>query len=204
MTRAGAILAGGEGRRMGGADKPSLMLDDRRLIDHVLDRLRPQADRIAVSANGDPSRYADLRLDIIADDPRYRAGPLAGIATMMSHFARQPEVTHLITVPADAPFIPQDLAERLNEAVSDSDDVAIAASAGRTHQIVALWPIAALPRLEAHLAQAGNLSIMAFLDTLSVRIVDFEPDTGIDPFLNVNTPADLDHARRLIAERRQS
>lgn len=204
MNCAGAILAGGEGRRMGGADKPSLMLDDRRLIDHVLDRLRPQVKRITISANGDPSRYGDLQLDIVADDPRYRAGPLAGIATMLNHIAHQPDVTHLLTVPADAPFIPRNLAERLNEAVSGPDDIAIAASAGRTHQIVALWPVAVLPRLEAHLAQAGNLSIMAFLDTLSVRIVDFELVAGIDPFLNVNTPADLDHARSLLAERNQS
>jgi molybdenum cofactor guanylyltransferase len=119
MRLGGAILAGGEGRRMGGTDKPSLILGDRRLIDHVAARLRPQVEILAISANGDTSRFADLGLDVRADDPDRRAGPLAGLATMLDHFAAgHPGISHLLTAPADAPFLPDDLAERLADALS--------------------------------------------------------------------------------------
>jgi molybdenum cofactor guanylyltransferase len=54
----GVILAGGEGRRMGGVDKALVRLAGRPLIAHVLDRLEPQVDRVLISANGDPARFA--------------------------------------------------------------------------------------------------------------------------------------------------
>ena len=204
MKIAGAILAGGEGRRMGGGDKPSLELGGRRLIDHVITRLQPQVATIALSANGDPARYADLGLNILADEPAYRAGPLAGLATMLRHFTRQPDLTHLVTVPADAPFMPSDLVARLSDALGNGAEVSVAQSGERTHPIVGIWPIVLLKRLEAHLAQTRKLSIMAFLETIEWHAVSFNRDDGIDPFLNVNTPDDLAYARSLVEGRTRS
>jgi molybdenum cofactor guanylyltransferase len=201
MRLGGAILAGGEGRRMGGTDKPSLILGDRRLIDHVAARLRPQVEILAISANGDTSRFADLGLDVRADDPDRRAGPLAGLATMLDHFAAgHPGISHLLTAPADAPFLPDDLAERLADALDGPERIAIAASDGRDHPVAGLWPIAIRGRLEHHLANAERLSIMAFLDQLDWQSVPFPVVNGVDPFLNVNTQEDLRTARRLLAE----
>ncbi|TDH36000.1 molybdenum cofactor guanylyltransferase MobA [Pseudohoeflea suaedae] len=204
MRIAGAVLAGGQGRRMGGLDKPSLELGGRRLIEHALDRLQPQVTTIAISANGDPARYASLGLDILPDDPAYRAGPLAGLATMLRHFSAQPELSHIVTVPADAPFIPGNLVPRLCAELGHGTEVAVAQSGDRVHPVVGLWPVALLARLEQHLMRTQKLSIMAFLERIEWQAVAFSPHDGIDPFLNVNTPEDLAYARSLVAGRERS
>ncbi|MEM1163582.1 MAG: NTP transferase domain-containing protein, partial [Pseudomonadota bacterium] len=59
MTTAGIILAGGLARRMGGGDKAMLDLAGRPLLAHVIDRLTPQVDEVALNANGDAARFAD-------------------------------------------------------------------------------------------------------------------------------------------------
>lgn len=190
---------------MGGIDKPSLLLGERRLIDHVADRLKPQVEILTISANGDPSRFTDLGLEIRPDSPQHRAGPLAGLATMLEYYAtRHADITHLVTAPADAPFLPVDLAHRLSEVLNDRETVAIASSKGRVHPVAGLWPIALLDRLERHLATAGKLSIMGFLDIIAWKEVAFPLSGGIDPLLNVNTPEDLQAAETLLARHTQS
>ncbi|RYI32819.1 MAG: molybdenum cofactor guanylyltransferase MobA, partial [Acetobacteraceae bacterium] len=73
----GVILAGGEGRRMGGVDKALLPLAGRALIGHVLDRLEPQVERVLISANGDPGRFSWLGCPVVADVAPQ--GPLSGV-----------------------------------------------------------------------------------------------------------------------------
>ena len=63
----GVILAGGQASRMGGGDKTLRPLAGRRVIDHVLERLRPQVPQMALNANGDPARFAAFELPVIAD-----------------------------------------------------------------------------------------------------------------------------------------
>jgi molybdopterin-guanine dinucleotide biosynthesis protein A len=78
---AGIILAGGQSRRMGGGDKTLLALGGRSLLDHVVKRLVPQVGPVALSANGDPARFAGFGLQVLADTVEGYAGPLAGILT---------------------------------------------------------------------------------------------------------------------------
>ncbi|WP_292582805.1 NTP transferase domain-containing protein, partial [Mesorhizobium sp.] len=78
---AGIILAGGQSRRMGGGDKTLLVLGGRSLLDHVVARLVPQVGPLALSANGDPARFARFGLPVLADTVEGHAGPLAGILT---------------------------------------------------------------------------------------------------------------------------
>ena len=47
----GLILAGGQGRRMGRVDKGLQLLQGRRMVDHVYQRLSPQVGGIVISAN---------------------------------------------------------------------------------------------------------------------------------------------------------
>jgi molybdopterin-guanine dinucleotide biosynthesis protein A len=203
MTIAGAILAGGQGRRMGGIDKPLADLAGRPLISHVAARFAPQVDHLTVNANGDPARFAFLGLAVVADRPNVGEGPLAGLATMLARLDGQGSATHLATAPADTPFLPYDLVARLSAAVAQvrGDAIAIAASAGRMHPVAALWPVSLSRDLDNHLATARKHGFMAFLEGHAVVTVDFAtPPGGPDPFLNVNTPDELAaaalHARR--------
>ena len=108
----GVILAGGLASRMGGGDKSLRPLAGRRVIDHVLERLRPQVTHMALNANGDPARFAAFDLPVIADSMAEFPGPLAGILAGMDWAAAE-GAEHILTVAADTPFFPADLHPRL-------------------------------------------------------------------------------------------
>ena len=75
----GVILAGGKATRMGGGDKGLLPLKDGTLLGHVIARLRPQVDEIALNANGDPQRFSQLSMTVLPDSIDGYPGPLAGV-----------------------------------------------------------------------------------------------------------------------------
>ena len=75
----GLLLAGGQSRRMGGGDKALRPLGGRSLLDHVIERMRPQVAALVLNANGDPARFAGFGLPVVADSIPDFAGPLAGV-----------------------------------------------------------------------------------------------------------------------------
>lgn len=195
---AGLVLAGGAARRMGGANKALILLAGRPLMAHVIERLAPQVDSLAISANRDADRLGIFGFPILADrDPRL-LGPLAGVLAGMEWAAGQ-GCSHIVTAAADTPFPPHDLVRRL-AAESDNSPalIAIAVSGGRPHPVFGLWPVALRQKLEKHLAESDDRSVMAFARTHGMRRVAFADEDGHDPFFNVNTPDELDEARRMM------
>ena len=188
MKIAGLVLAGGQGRRMGGADKALMQLCGRPLLAHVLARLAPQVAACALSANGDPARFAAFGLPVLLDSVPGR-GPLAGVLAGLL-WAQGLGAEALLTVPVDTPFIPADLAARLSPAP------AAAAWGEARHHLVALWPVAFAGSLAAHLAGPGDDSVRRALALAGARYVAFPGET--DPFLNLNTPCQLAVAARLM------
>ncbi|MQX36124.1 molybdenum cofactor guanylyltransferase MobA [Roseospira navarrensis] len=203
MTVALGILAGGQGRRMGGADKALLTLGDgRAALDHLLDRLTPWPGPVVLNANGDPARFARWDLPVVADsltepdgDP---AGPLAGLLAVLEWVrAGHPDVSAVVTVPVDTPLVPRDLRDRLAAARADAGaDIACAASGGRVHHATALWPVALAPALRTALADEGLRAVRAWTGRHRVAQAPWAVEP-VDPFLSLNTPDDLDRARRL-------
>ena len=88
---------------MGGADKPLLDLAGRRMIERIVAAL--DARHIAISANGDPARFAALGLPVLGDGEFAGEGPLAGVLAGLD-WAAGLGVDALLTVPGDTPFIP--------------------------------------------------------------------------------------------------
>ena len=187
------VLAGGGARRLGGGDKPLRALGGKTLLAHVLARLGTAGDMaIALSANGDPARFAGFGLPVLDDGAFAGQGPLAGVLAGLDWAAGR-GAGALLTVPGDTPFIPRDLAARLAPAP------ACAASGGRVHHLVALWPVAARAALRSRLAADGPRKVAVFAATVGLRVVAFaDEDQPCDPFLNVNTPEDLARARRML------
>jgi len=176
------VLAGGKATRLGGCDKALLTLNTNSIIENILGRLdQPKA----ISANGDPDRYAHLGLPILPDTLPGR-GPLAGVLSGLL-WAETLGADTLLTVPGDTPFIPPNLAERLAPAP------AWAESPTGLHPLAALWPIACAPALHTWLTTRDSGRVRAFGQTIAMRPVWFA-DTP-DPFLNINTQADLETAR---------
>jgi len=154
---------------------------------------------VVINANGAPERFAGFGLPVIADVVDGFAGPLAGVLTGLEHAAAtHPDVTHVISLATDAPFLPRDLGARLIAAVADGADMAQARSNGRRHPVFAIWPVSMAAGLRAALVDEGLRKIDDFTARHDCAIVDFvnEDDAGLDPFTNLNTPEDLEMARR--------
>jgi molybdopterin-guanine dinucleotide biosynthesis protein A len=192
----GAVLAGGRSRRMG-HDKRLAKLANRSLIEHAIARLQPQADRLMINANDDPSHYAATGLPVRADPIPDFAGPLAGILAALI-WAKEINARALITAPSDAPFFPADLVHRL-DAVQDRAIVS-ASSHGRVHPVFSLWrkPETFIVPLRVALEDEGLRKVESFIARFPHGMVEF-PVAAHDPFFNINTPADLAEAERIMA-----
>lgn len=178
------ILAGGEGRRMGGADKALLPLNGRSLLAHVLYRLTPQVGAVAISANGNPARFAAFGLPVLPDAQSLGplSGVLAGLCWAVGHGADA-----LLTVPVDVPFLPADLAARLAAAAA-GDAPVLAECEGRLHPATALWPVALVAPLAEFLASGARPKVTDFAFAHGACRVPF-PDAGA--FANLNTLQDI-------------
>ena len=192
------ILAGGAARRMGGGDKGRLPLGGGTILSSVIDRLAPQAGPLALNANDDPARFADLGLPVLPDPVADRPGPLAGVLAAM-RWAAGLGAEAVVTAAADTPFLPCDLVPRLLLA-AEGAPIALAATPhperGRVrHPVFGLWPVRLAPELEAALAD-GVRKVVVFAEAHGVADAMF-PDE--DAFFNVNTPGDHARAREMVA-----
>lgn len=194
----GVVLAGGLARRMGGGDKGLIALRDRPILDHVLERLAPQVDRIIVNANGEPARLAGYGLPIVADSVEGFAGPLAGVLAGMEWAAREcPDADWIVTAATDTPFFPRDLVARLQQAVADEDaGLACAASGHRHHPVFGLWPVALGPDLRHAMTVEDVRKVDVWTARHRLAVAAFA-DQPYDPFFNVNRPDDVAEAERI-------
>ena len=142
---------------MGGGDKPLLSLAGCTLLARILATLTPDHAHIAISANGDPTRFATA-LPILPD-PIQGQGPLGGLLAGLA-WAASLHAETLLTVPGDTPLIPPGLAASL------APGPAVAETAGQRHHLVALWPTACAPTLRTWLSHPGPRSVRAFAETL--------------------------------------
>ena len=191
---AGVILAGGLARRMGGGDKALALLNGRPLLSHIIDRFRPQVGSLALSANGDPARFALWKLPVIPDPIPGAEGPLAGILAGLRWAAGD-----VISTPGDTPFLPLDLVKKLR-AVFDREqaEVAMASHAGALQPVIALWAAHLADDIARTLETTDVRSVGAYARTRKWAVVPF--DDGPDPFFNINTPADLAAAQAFLTE----
>jgi molybdopterin-guanine dinucleotide biosynthesis protein A len=194
----GIMLAGGLARRMGGGDKPLKTIAGKPILAHVIERLQPQCAHLVLNANGNPARFASFGLPVVADDVPDFAGPLAGILAGLGWIAGNvPDCECAISVAADTPFIPRDLVARLRAArLNEACDIAVAASGGRTHPVIAVWPIALRTELRRALTQEGERKIDRFTARYQVAEVSW-PKEPYDPFFNVNEAGDIEAAEAI-------
>lgn len=198
--RLAVILSGGLSRRMG-ADKVGVRLGGRPLLAHVIERLTPQVDAMALNAPQSPTGFEALTL--VPDTLPDRLGPLAGVLAALRH-AQDLGITRVLTVSIDSPFLPGDLADRLAARAEDSLAIAVAASGGRSHPVIGSWPARLADELEAWLADPAHRRVTDFLARHAVDVVEFAPLVlgahAVDPFFNINTAEDLRLAETFLQE----
>jgi len=197
----GLILAGGQARRMGGADKAFLKLGGATLIERAIARARPQVDELILNANGDLKRFTPLGCEVIADRIGGFLGPLDGILSGFEWMrANRPDARWLASFACDCPFFPTDMVQRLiAEAQSRDVQIAIAASGERHHPVFAVWSASLAVTSESVLRGEGLRKMDDFVARFPSTRVVF-PSASIDPFFNINTPDDLARAETLMVE----
>ena len=197
----GLVLAGGLARRMGGGDKARIAIGGITILRRVLACLEPQCTSLLINANGNPARFADTKLPVVADSVPDFAGPLAGILAGLDWAALHlPECEWLASVPGDCPFLPNDLIARLHAArVAAGAPLACARSGEWRHPVVGLWPLALRDDLRRALVAEGLRKIEIWTARHGVAIADW-PAEPVDPFFNVNTPEDAAQAQALAAK----
>lgn len=186
------ILAGGKGRRIGGA-KAERRLGGVRMIDRMLRLACGFSPHVAVSV-ADRDKPDDLEVPLLIDThPDW--GALAGLAAAMD-YARSCKLDSIMTLPCDTPFLPEDLLDRLYAGRAPGQAAAIPRSGGRLHYACGLWRTASAKLLNEY-AAGGGRSLHGLAERIGFSIVEW-PDAPIDPFFNINTPADLQHAEGLL------
>jgi molybdenum cofactor guanylyltransferase len=182
------ILAGGEGRRIGGG-KPLKRVREHRLIDRALRQALLWSDLIAIAVR-DAAQVepVDAPLIMDADVP----GPIGGLISGL-RFAREHDRGFLLGIPADMPFLPQDLLDKLAANIGDHA-CALAQSAGQLHPVCGLWRSTAFDDVRSYV-ETGRRSLKGFAAQVGFASVDWRIDAA-DPFFNVNTNEDLAEAAR--------
>jgi molybdopterin-guanine dinucleotide biosynthesis protein A len=199
----GLILAGGLGRRMGGLHKPFARIGGASLLEAVIARARGQCDALAINLHeATPEArevFGGFGLPLLADALPGHAGPLSGVLAGLDHAAEH-GMSHVLSLPCDGPFLPVDLGARLSAAaLAKGDGLACAASGGRLHPVVALWPTRLRDDLRRALTFEGLCKVGQFQQRYDMAAVEWV-FRARDPFFNVNTPDDLVLARELLKQ----
>jgi molybdopterin-guanine dinucleotide biosynthesis protein A len=182
----GVVLAGGQGRRMGGVDKGLQLLHGKPMVAAVLARLAPQVNEIVINANQNLGTYESFGHRVVPDAIGGFAGPLAGLHAGLGA-ARHPLA---LTAPCDSPFLPLDLLSRLRKALGEND-LAVAKTGDQVHPVFSLVRVSVLDHLSKFLATGGR-KIDAWYSTLEVVEVAFDDEA--DAFRNINTRDELNSA----------
>jgi molybdenum cofactor guanylyltransferase len=179
------ILSGGRATRMGGVDKGLVLMQQKPLIAHVIERLTPQVDEILINANREIATYQALNYPVLQDENDEFIGPLAGFSLGLQYAKHE----YVLTAPCDSPLLPLDLVERLLNGMTEAlADIAVASSDENTHPVFCLCKKSVLPSLTEYLAN-GERKVSTWQKSQQYVEVDFSDCA--DAFVNLNTLEDL-------------
>lgn len=188
------ILAGGRATRLGGVNKAQLEIGGKRIIDRVVDSLRPLADQILVVGHlSDGLNLLDVE---VLTDENPGAGTLAALHTGLSRAKRDV----CLVVGCDMPFLSTRLLEVIVSLCHDSD-IAVPRIGPHLEALHAAYRRTCLPAIEDALARR-ELKIINFYGRMRTRELPESEVRAVDPellsFLNVNTPEDVERARSIV------
>ncbi|MBV7316043.1 molybdenum cofactor guanylyltransferase MobA [Shewanella sp. NIFS-20-20] len=178
------ILAGGRAQRMGGDDKGLVTLNDKPMIEHVIDRIQGQVADIMINANRNQAKYARYGYLVFTDNDSGFLGPLAGIVSALNHC--DADTQYLITLACDCPLLPLDLVARMQTALEQQQaDLAVASDGQRQQPVIMLLKPSLRQSMQAFL-DGGDRKIDLWYRSLRVAEVSFADQP--QAFVNVNTP----------------
>ena len=193
----GAILAGGQSKRMG-KDKLFLELNNKKLIEHTLDKVKKYLKKIIIITNQDNKFFFENNLTTVKDCVEGQLGPLVGILTAMK-WAKEnlSKCSWIATFPCDTPFFPESIIKRFIEESEKKESLILCASShGRKHNIFGLWSLDLYDKLEDDLTNNKVRKVQDWTEKNKIKNLEFKFEK-YDPFFNINTEEDLEFAKKL-------
>ncbi|MDZ7784918.1 MAG: molybdenum cofactor guanylyltransferase MobA [Halioglobus sp.] len=178
----GLVLAGGAGRRVGGRDKGLISWAGKPLVQHVVERIKPQVDTVIISCNRNCERYRQFASATVHDLRPGHAGPLAGLEAAYPSIATD----LLLLVSCDTPLLPDDLVLRLTTELRRSSaevEICYAHDGHRAHYLCAALRRASLASVADFLDDGGR-AVRDWFHSRGARAVDFSDSR--EAFMNLN------------------
>ena len=194
----GAILAGGQSRRMG-KDKVLLELNNKKLIEHTIDKVKKYLTQVIIITNQDNEFFSKNNLITVKDCIEGQLGPLVGILTAMQWAKESPEkYSWIATFPCDTPFFPESIVKSFIKESKKKESLLLSASShGRKHNIFGLWSLDLYDKLKNDLVNKKIRKVQDWTEKNKIKNLEFK-FKDYDPFFNINTKEDLERAKQLI------
>jgi len=178
------VLAGGQGRRMGGQDKGLIEINGKALIAILVDQLKQQISSILINANRNLERYQAMGYPVVSDQLSDYQGPLAGFACAMTAV----DTDFILTLPCDGPSLSTDYVARfIASQARTGASICVADDGERLQPVHALVKVDLLSSLNAFL-DSGERKIDRWYAMHDFVQTDFSDCA--DMFRNINTPSD--------------
>ena len=193
----GAILAGGQSKRMG-KDKLFLELNNKKLIEHTIDKVKKYLKKIVIITNQDNEFFFKNNLTTVKDCIEGQLGPLVGILTAMK-WAKEnlSKCSWIATFPCDTPFFPESIIKNFIEESEKKESLILCASShGRKHNIFGLWSLNLYDKLKDDLINKKVRKVQDWTEINKIKNLEFKCK-DYDPFFNINTEEDLEFAKKL-------
>jgi len=192
-----AILAGGQSKRMG-KDKLFLEFNNKKLIEHTIDKVKKYLKKVIIITNQDNEFFSKNNLITVKDCIEGQLGPLVGILTAMKWAKKNlSKCSWIATFPCDTPFFPESIIKSFIEESEKKESLILCASShGRKHNIFGLWSLDLYDKLENDLINKKIRKVQDWTEKNKIKNLEFK-FKDYDPFFNINTQEDLEFAKKL-------
>jgi molybdopterin-guanine dinucleotide biosynthesis protein A len=187
------VLAGGKSRRFG-SNKSEIMLKDKKLIDHTLEKLETKFKKIIIISN----ELNFKNYTTIKDCVDGQLGPLAGVLSAMKWAKiNNNNFNWIATFPCDTPFFNISIIEKFKKESKKKDNKLYFVKAkNKFHNIFGLWSMELIDQLEKDLVINEERKVENWANKVGVKTINVE-DEKYDTFFNINTKEDLKHAANI-------
>ena len=173
-----------------GMDKGLLKVNDRYLVEYVIDHLKHCVRNVIICSNN--PEYKQFGLEVVPDILP-NEGPAGGIYTALSHAS----TSKIFVISCDTPFIDEKL---INEIISKAHtaDITVPVVNGWMEPLAGVYSVSCLP-VWRDLVDKGIFKLQTLIEQFNYRLLDFKSDLETDDisFMNINTLEDLDIAKKV-------
>ena len=188
----GVVLAGGKSQRFG-QDKSQVKLQNKLLIDYILEEIVDEFKEVLIIAN-EQIKFMQSQNISVTKDFKSGVGPLGGVLTAMKWIKENNKHYKWIsTFPSDTPFFTKKELKYFYKKIEINESkLFFIKSKDTRHNIFGLWSVSLIEKLEADIMK-GERKVEIWADSIGVKTVNIDYKKP-DPFFNINTKEDLEEA----------